>query len=208
MSQSLAHMVGDVKPKWGSMADKRRFSQEMYIANSLYTKYVKASEVLRNARKRSGMSQLEVARRSGIAQSVISDYERGKREPGANTYLQLLEILGFTLDLRARRRAKTPTLPDSKLARLVLRHRKEIITLASQHGARNVRVFGSVATGKTKKRSDIDFLVDLDPGVGLLKMISLELKLKDLLGVNVDLGSARLLKPNLRDDVFAHAVAL
>lgn len=186
----------------------RRILNETYIANTLYNRFVKSSEVLRDARKRSGMSQLEVARRSGIAQSVISDYERGKREPGADTYAQLLEILGFTLELRARRRAKTPTLPDSRLARLVLRHRKEIISLARQHGARNVRVFGSVATGKTKRRSDIDFLVDLDPGVGLLEMIGLELKLKDLLGVKVDLGPARLLKPNLRDEALAHAVAL
>lgn len=192
----------------GAMVGERRILREVYIANSLYTRFMKAGEVLRNARSKSGMSQLEVARRSGIAQSVISDYERGKREPGADTYSQLLEILGFTLELRARRRTKTPTLPDSKLARLVLRHRKEIIALARKHGARNVRVFGSVATGKTKKRSDIDFLVDLDPGVGLLKMISLESKLKDLLGVKVDLGAARLLKPNLRDEVFAHAVAL
>ena len=192
----------------GLMVGERRIRRDVYIANSLYTKFMRASQVLRNARNKSGMSQLEVARRSGIAQSVISDYERGKREPGADTYAQLLEILGFTLELRARRRAKTPTLPDSKLARLILRHRKEIIALARQHGARNVRVFGSVATGKTKKRSDIDFLVDLDPGVGLLEMIGLELKLKDLLGVKVDLGPARLLKPNLRDEVFAHAVAL
>ena len=192
----------------GLMVGERRIRRDVYIANSLYTKFMRASQVLRNARTKSGMSQLEVARRSGIAQSVISDYERGKREPGADTYVQLLEILGFTLELRARRRAKTPTLPDSKLARLILRHRKEIIALARQHGARNVRVFGSVATGKTKKRSDIDFLVDLDPGVGLLEMIGLELKLKDLLGVKVDLGPARLLKPNLRDEVFAHAVAL
>ncbi|NBY45758.1 MAG: helix-turn-helix domain-containing protein [Acidimicrobiia bacterium] len=192
----------------GLMVGERRIRRDVYIANSLYTKFMRASQVLRNARTKSGMSQLEVARRSGIAQSVISDYERGKREPGADTYLQLLEILGFTIELRVRRRTKTPTLPDSKLARLILRHRKEIIALARQHGARNVRVFGSVATGKTKKRSDIDFLVDLDPGVGLLEMIGLELKLKDLLGVKVDLGSARLLKPNLRDEVFAHAVAL
>jgi predicted nucleotidyltransferase/DNA-binding XRE family transcriptional regulator len=169
---------------------------------------MKAGEVLRDARKRSGMSQLEVARRSGIAQSVISDYERGKREPGADTYAQLLEILGFTLELRPRRRAKTTTLPDSKLARLVLRHRKEIIALARQHGARNVRVFGSVATGKTKMRSDIDFLVDLEPGVGLLEVIGLEQKLKDLLGVKVDLGPARLLKSSLRNEALAHAVAL
>lgn len=178
------------------------------IANSLYTKNMNANEILRQARAKSGMSQLEVARRSGIAQSVISDYERGKREPGADTYAELLEILGFTLVLRAQRRTKTPNLPDSKLARLVLRNRKEIIALARQHGARNVRVFGSVATGKTKKRSDIDFLVDLEPGVGLITMISLELKLKDLLGVKVDLGPARLLKSNMRDEIFSHAVAL
>lgn len=180
----------------------------MHIANSLYSYLVQASKVLLKARKRSGMSQLEVARRSGIAQSVISDYERGKREPGADTYTQLLEILGYTLELRARRRAKPPRLPDSKLARLVLRHRKEIIALAQEHGARNVRIFGSVATGKTKKRSDIDFLVDLDPGVGLLKMITLESKLKDLLGVKVDLGPARLVKPNMREEVFSSAIAL
>ncbi|MFM8836020.1 MAG: helix-turn-helix domain-containing protein, partial [Actinomycetota bacterium] len=63
----------------------------MHIANPLYNYPVQASKVLLKARKRSGMSQLEVARRSGIAQSVISDYERGKREPGADTYTQLLE---------------------------------------------------------------------------------------------------------------------
>lgn len=190
------------------MEAQRRYIERTYIANSLYTRNMNADKVLRQARAKSGMSQIEVARRSGIAQSVISDYERGKREPGADTYAELLEILGFTLVLRAQRRAKTPNLPDSKLARLVLRNRKEIITLARQHGARNVRVFGSVATGKTKKRSDIDFLVDLDPGVGLLKVISLELKLKDLLGVKVDLGPARLLKSNMRDEVHSHAVAL
>ena len=39
-------------------------------------------------------------------------------------------------------------------------------------------------------------------------MISLELKLRDLLGVKVDIGPARLLKPNMRDEVSAHAVVL
>ena len=169
---------------------------------------MKYNTVLRQARTKSGMSQLEVARKSGIAQSVISDYERGKREPGADTFLRLLDILGIGVELRAKRRSKVPTLPDSRLARLVLRNRKEIVDLARKHGARNVRVFGSVATGETNKRSDIDLLVDLDPGVGLITMISLELKLKDLLGVKVDLGPARLLKQNLREQVLAHAVAL
>ena len=101
------------------MVVKRRIRREMYIANSLYTKFMKAGEVLRNARKKSGMSQLEVARRSGIAQSVISAYERGKREPGADTYAQLLEILGFTPELRARRRILKPNLRDEVFAHAV-----------------------------------------------------------------------------------------
>ena len=118
--RKLRHTWREIrKQSGGSMVGGWRIRQEMYIANSLYTKFMKAGEVLRNARKRSGMSQLQVARRSGITQSVISDYERGKREPGADTYAQLLEILGFTLELRVRRRTRTPTLPDSKLARLV-----------------------------------------------------------------------------------------
>ena len=169
---------------------------------------MRSSNVLRQARVISGMSQIEVARKSGINQSVISDYERGKREPGADTFLQLLDILGVGIDLRPKRRTRVPALPDSRLARLVLRNRREIVELAREHGVRNVRVFGSVATGKTNKRSDIDFLVDLEPGVGLITMISLELKLRDLLGVKVDIGPARLLKPNMRDEVSAHAVAL
>ena len=185
-------------------SDKRK----TYIANSPYTYSMRSSNVLRQARIISGMSQIEVARKSGINQSVISDYERGKREPGADTFLQLLDILGVGIDLRPKRRTRVPALPDSRLARLVLRNRREIVELAREHGARNVRVFGSVATGKTNKRSDIDFLVDLEPGVGLITMISLELKLRDLLGVKVDIGPARLLKPNMRDEVSAHAVAL
>lgn len=80
---------------------------------------MKAGEVLRNARKRSGMSQLEVARRSGIAQSVISDYERGRREPGADTYAQLLEILGFKLELRVGRRILKPNLRDEVFAHAI-----------------------------------------------------------------------------------------
>jgi uncharacterized protein len=46
--------------------------------------------------------------------------------------------------------------------------RKEILSIAKMHGARNVRVFGSVARGEADDRSDIDFLVDMEPGRSLL----------------------------------------
>lgn len=46
----------------------------------------------------------------------------------------------------------------------------EILRLAEAHGCRNVRVFGSVATGENRSDSDIDFLVDLDESRGLLDL--------------------------------------
>ena len=42
--------------------------------------------------------------------------------------------------------------------------RDEILQLCAKYGARNVRVFGSVARGEADKQSDIDFLVELEPG--------------------------------------------
>ncbi len=178
------------------------------IANTLYSEFVKSSKILQAVRKESGMSQAELARSSGLAQSVISDYERGNREPGADTFLHLLDILGMGIDLKPKRRTKVPQIPDSRLARLILRNRKQIIELAKRSGARNVRIFGSIAKGESKKRSDIDLLVDLDPDVGMIELIGLEHALKDLLGVKVDLGSARSLKPDLRDEVLSHAINL
>jgi predicted nucleotidyltransferase len=46
----------------------------------------------------------------------------------------------------------------------------EILRLAESHGCRNVRVFGSVATGEDRSASDIDFLIDLDEGRNLFDL--------------------------------------
>jgi predicted nucleotidyltransferase len=45
--------------------------------------------------------------------------------------------------------------------------RREILRIAAEHGARNVRVFGSVARGEADETSDIDFLVSFQPGRSL-----------------------------------------
>ena len=45
----------------------------------------------------------------------------------------------------------------------LLKHREQVLTIASKHGAFNVRIFGSVARGEDTPESDIDFLVDYDP---------------------------------------------
>jgi len=50
--------------------------------------------------------------------------------------------------------------------------KKEIREIAAKHGARNVRVFGSVARGDARPDSDVDFLVDMEPGRTLLDVVT------------------------------------
>ena len=52
-------------------------------------------------------------------------------------------------------------------------HRREILEMAACHGARNVRVFGSIARGDDRATSDVDLLVDMEPGRTLLDLIAL-----------------------------------
>ena len=84
----------------------------------------------------------------------------------------------------------------------------EIFHLAEMHGCRNIRVFGSVATGENKPGSDVDFLVDLDKGRGLLDLGGLLSDLQELLGVDVDLVESGCIHPYIRGRVLAEAVPL
>ncbi len=84
----------------------------------------------------------------------------------------------------------------------------EILRLAEIHGCHNMRVFGSVATGETRPGSDVDLLVDLDPGRGLLDLGGLLSDLHDLLGVEVNLVEAGCIHPYIRERVLGEAVPL
>jgi len=86
--------------------------------------------------------------------------------------------------------------------------RAEILTLARRHGARNVRVYGSVACGQATPQSDLDLLVEWDPDRSLLDVVGLKQDLEDLLGVTVDIGSERGLHWFIKDEVLREAVPL
>ena len=73
--------------------------------------------------------------------------------------------------------------------------------LAADHGAHNVRVFGSVARGEATPNSDIDFIVDMDPGRSLLDLVALSDSLEELLGRRVDLLTTRSIHRYLRDRI-------
>lgn len=86
--------------------------------------------------------------------------------------------------------------------------RSAILDLASRHGAGNVRVFGSVARGEADKDSDVDLLVDLEPGRSLFDLSGLLMDLRELLGLRVDVATPKCLKDRIRDRVLAEAVPL
>jgi predicted nucleotidyltransferase len=86
--------------------------------------------------------------------------------------------------------------------------RDEIMRLAADCGAANVRIFGSVARGENDSRSDVDLLVDLEPGRSLLDLARLQRKLEQLLTVRVDVVSARGLRDGVRETVLRDALPL
>ena len=88
---------------------------------------------------------------------------------------------------------------------LLKTHRDEILAIAQQHGASNVRVFGSVARGEAGPDSDVDILVDLELGRSLFDHAQLQIDLEALLGRKVDVVTARGLRPHLRDRVLQEA---
>ena len=86
--------------------------------------------------------------------------------------------------------------------------REEVLWLAAQHGARNVRVFGSVARGEADATSDLDFLIELEPGRNLLDMGGLLMDLQSVLRRPVDVISEKGLRPSIRARVLREAVLL
>lgn len=91
---------------------------------------------------------------------------------------------------------------------VIRERRSEILERATEHGARNVRVFGSAARGEAGPGSDVDFLVEMEPGRSLLDFVGLWQALEDLLDFRVDLVSEGGISPHLREQILSNAVAL
>jgi len=86
--------------------------------------------------------------------------------------------------------------------------REEIMQIAEKHGARTVRIFGSVARGEADAASDLDLLVEMEPGRSLLDLGGFLMELQDLLGCRVDVVTEKGLRERIRERVLREAVAL
>jgi len=82
----------------------------------------------------------------------------------------------------------------------------EILGIASRYGAFNVRVFGSVARAQADEHSDIDFLVEMEPGRSLFDLGGMQSELKAALGRPVDVVTEKGLKALIRSRVIQEAI--
>ena len=95
-----------------------------------------------------------------------------------------------------------------KLDEVVMPNRDRILQMAEQYGDRRVRVFGSVARRQDDADSDIDFLVDMEPGRSLLDLGGLLIDLEKLLNTKVDVVTERGLRDRIRARVLNETVPL
>ncbi|WRS31045.1 helix-turn-helix domain-containing protein [Actinomycetaceae bacterium MB13-C1-2] len=123
---------------------------------------------VRQLREQAGLSQSELAARSGVAQPNIAAYESGKRRASAEM-LQRLRLAARPLPRQA-----------------LTENRDALEQLARDFGLSNVRVFGSTVRGADGPGSDLDLLVTREAGVGLLTIAAFSEAASDLLGVEVD----------------------
>ena len=92
-----------------------------------------------------------------------------------------------------------------EIKEVLTRKREEILRIAANRGAYNVRIFGSVVRDEAGPGSDVDFLVDLEPERSLLDVGGLVLDLQNLLGFEVDIVSEKRMHWYIRDRVIAEA---
>lgn len=161
---------------------------------------ITSAAVLRLARRRAGMTQVQLADAAGVTQSVISAYESSRREPSLRMLARLVQATGHDLSLDVVAAARPRRLAGPVGHRLS-EQRGRVREVAARHGVRVVRAFGSVVRGDDRDDSDIDLLVDLPEHMGVFAIGRLRTELEELLDAPVDIVPERGLKPDVRASI-------
>lgn len=106
-----------------------------------------SARLIKDARAAAGLTQAELARRAGTSQPTVAAYESGEKIPTVSTLERQLAAAGMSLIAT---RTSSRNRPKGLLA-LIRSRRREMIEVAAQHGAHNVRVFGSVARSEDSR---------------------------------------------------------
>lgn len=180
---------------------------------------IETGSLLREARRRAGLTQVEAARRSGIDQTTWSAYERGRREPAAATLRHLQNSISVTevggtevgcseVGCSEVGVTELDTAQPVSAAKALAEHRREVVAVLAEAGMTNCRVFGSVARGDDSPGSDVDLLVTLTRPMGLFAFLRTQDRLREILGVDVDLVPDTELRPQVEASVTTDAIAL
>jgi uncharacterized protein len=172
------------------------------------------ASVIRRARAGAGLSQAELAERANTSQPALARYETGTTLPALPTLERLLSACGRRLRIRAVR-ATGASAPSTSVrgqlgprARKLRQHRRRLLDTARERGVRRVRVFGSLARGEDVPASDVDLIVELEPGRTLLDLAAFRREAQQILGTPVDVATADMLKERIRAEVETEAVPL
>jgi predicted nucleotidyltransferase/DNA-binding XRE family transcriptional regulator len=165
-----------------------------------------SAAIIDEVRRMAGLTQAQLARRSGTSQAAIARYESGDSNPSTATLQRITRAAGFEVQLKLVA-VKASDLSSNRAAKL-RKQRGKINSLLSEAGASNPRIFGSVARGEDNQSSDIDLLVDFDVNLGLLPIIELNQKLSELLGERVEVSPVQVLKHSVLENALSEAVPL
>lgn len=130
------------------------------------------------------LTTTELAKELGISPRTVRHHAaRGRipsvQTPGGHRRFDRAAVVA-AIGTTSHRESGAPTLKELR------RRRREIVRRAARHGARDIRIFGSVATDSADPGSDIDLLVTLDPDRTYFDVETLEGELERLLGYGVD----------------------
>lgn len=89
--------------------------------------------------------------------------------------------------------------------RLICRYKNQILRIAEQRGIRHVRLFGSMVRGDALPDSDVDLLVELEPGRSGLALGGFLMDVSELLDRKVDVVTEKALHPRIREVVLREA---
>jgi uncharacterized protein len=165
--------------------------------------------MIRRVRLEAGLTQAELARCAGTSQPAIARYEQGDTTPTLATLERLMAACGRHLRISsvyADDTTVSPMRPPDM--RLLRRRRRRLLAAAAACGARDVRLFGSLARGEQHTGSDVDLLVDLEPGCTLLDLAAFRRRATEVLGVPVDVATPDMLKESVRVEALAQAIPL
>lgn len=155
------------------------------------------------ARRSAKVSQASLAASVSLDRSAISKIESGSRSLSSLELAHIARTLERPIEWFV---SEQTSKGDAVLA--VRRNRKAILRIARKYGGGSVSVFGSVARKDPGPDSDIDFLIEMEPGHGLFEQTAMLLDLEELLGRPVDVVTPEGLRERMRERVLREAVPL